>query len=164
MTACYWPNWPVVFKLSFTVHSLCLISHAFKGWVGEIINTIDWMWQTRGEIGCGSVFFFWSKKFPKEDKKKKVIFLSQNSLKFKHLVITLVMKFHEILMWNKFIEEISLMYIHIPFIKYDSSIISFPRLNFIHVQWLNIHEISFVLWMKWDENSRSSQDHYFFFH
>jgi len=33
MTASYWPNWPVVFKLCLTVHSLWLISHAFRGWV-----------------------------------------------------------------------------------------------------------------------------------
>ncbi len=33
MTASYWPHWPVVFKLCLTVHSLWLISHAFRGWV-----------------------------------------------------------------------------------------------------------------------------------
>jgi hypothetical protein len=58
------------YKLSLTMRSLCLISHVFKGWVGEIINTLCWMSQTLGEIGGGSVLFFWSNKFPKEDKKK----------------------------------------------------------------------------------------------
>jgi len=77
MTACYWPNLPGVFKVSLTVHSLCLISHAFRGWVGEIIKTMSWMGQTLGEIGWGSELFCLSKTFPKQDQKKRVIFLSQ---------------------------------------------------------------------------------------
>jgi len=115
-------------------------------------------------VWVSAIFFV--KKIPKGRQEKRSDFLipnSKNSLKFRHSLITLVMKFHEILMWNKFIEEISLMYFHIPSTRYDSFIVSFPPLNFIHVQSLNIHEISFVLWMKWDENSRSKSRSFFFF-
>jgi len=158
MTACYWPNWSVVFKLSLTVHSLCLISHAFRGWVGEIINTMCWMWQTPGEIGCGSVLFFWSKNFPKEDKKKKVIFWSQNSLKFIHSVITLVMKFHEILMWNKFIDVYSYSIHKIWFIHSFISLIKFHPCSMIEYPW-NI--ICFMDEMGWKLEIKSRS--FFFF-
>jgi hypothetical protein len=72
--------------------------------------------------------------------------------------ISHVMEFDYILRWNKFFEEISSMYSYISSTQHNSLLVSFPWLNFILVQWLNIHEISCFLMMKWDENSRWSQD------
>jgi len=57
--------------------------------------------------------------------------------------ISLGMEFDDILRWNKFFEEISSMYSYISSTPYNLLIVSFPPLNFIHVQWLNIDEISF---------------------
>ncbi len=57
--------------------------------------------------------------------------------------ISLVMEFDDILRWNKFFEEISSMYSYISSTQHNSLIVAFPWLNFIPVQWLNIHEISF---------------------
>ncbi len=59
--------------------------------------------------------------------------------------ISLVMEFDDILRWNEFFEEISSMYSYISSTQYNSLIISFPPLNFIHVQWLSIHQISFFM-------------------
>jgi hypothetical protein len=57
--------------------------------------------------------------------------------------ISLVMEFDDIVRWNKFFEEISSMYSYISSTQHNSLIVSFPWLNFIPVQWLNIHKISF---------------------
>jgi len=76
MIASYWPNWPIVFKLSLIVHNLCLISHVFRGWVGEIINTMCSMWQTN--IGWNRVWvsaIFFVKKIPKGRQEIKKWFL-----------------------------------------------------------------------------------------
>jgi hypothetical protein len=59
--------------------------------------------------------------------------------------ISLVMEFDDILRSNKFFEEISSMYSYISSTQHNSLLVSFPSLNFIHVQWLNIHEISFFM-------------------
>jgi hypothetical protein len=66
-------------------------------------------------------------------------FLLMNGGTFIH---SLVMEFDDILRWNKFFEKISSMYSYVSSTQYNLLIVSFPPLNFIHVQWLNIHEIS----------------------
>jgi len=62
-------------------------------------------------------------------------------------LISLVIEFDDSLRWNKFFEEMSSMYSYISSTENNSLIVSFPPLNFIHVQWLNMYEISFF----WDE-------------
>ncbi len=73
--------------------------------------------------------------------------------------ISLVMEFDDILRRNRFFEEISSMYSYISSTQYNSIILSFSPLNFIHAHWLNIHEISFFSWMKWVRNDSSLHGH-----
>jgi len=51
------------------------------------------------------------------------------------------------------------MHNYISYTKYNSFIISFLPLNFNHAQWLNMHDVWFVLWMKVDEKSRWNKEH-----